>query len=118
MDSLGERVRSFSRMVGDMSTGSGSKLDFVQGELASLEAVLDSLGSMVYGSARQSTGVSSEGTNTTVVPTVASRVAFPAELRGFGRMSLAPLRSSWILPHLGWHAQISHELLSKLLVSS
>ena len=98
--SLGERVCSFSRLVGDMSTGSGSKLDSVQGELASMEAVLDSLGSLVYGSAKQSTGASAQGSSTTVVPTVASRVAFPTELRGFDPTPFLPqpFRDAYLYP--------------------
>ena len=83
-----------------MSTGSGSKLDSVQGELASMEAVLDSLGSMVYGSAKQSTGASAQGSSTTVVPAVASRVAFPTELRGFDPTPFLPqpFRDAYLYP--------------------
>ena len=100
MDSLGERVRSFSRLVGNMSTGSGSKLGTVQEELTSLEVVLDSLGSMVYGSARQSAGVSADTANTTVVPTVAAKVAFPSGLRGFDPVPFLPqpFRDAYLHP--------------------
>ena len=61
----------------------GSKLDIVQSELEVLEPSLDNLRDLVYGFARQSTTSATEGSNTAGVPTVASRVAFPQELRGF-----------------------------------
>ena len=71
IDSLWERACSGNRLVGNLSAGSGSKLDDVQLELASLEAVFDGLVELVYGAARQSATVATPGASTSVVPTVA-----------------------------------------------
>ena len=80
--SLRERARSLSRLVGDLSSGCGSKVSSVQGELDSLETIVDSLRDLVYGSCKQSTSKGS-GVRTEVVPTVASLVAFPQKLIDF-----------------------------------
>ena len=83
VEGLMHRTRSMSRLVGNLSTGCGSKLNDVQSELISLESVVDSLRDVVYGSSKQSTTFPTSGAATSVVPTVASRVAFPNQLKDF-----------------------------------
>ena len=83
VEGLMHRTRSLSRLVGNLSTGCGSKLVGVQSELVSLESVVDSLREVVYGSSKQNTTFPTSGAATSVVPTVASRVAFPNQLKDF-----------------------------------
>ena len=98
--SLRHRTRSLSRLVGELVPSSGSKIGSVQHELASLEAVVDSLRDVAYGSAKQNTGVPTPGSNSVVVPTVASNVAFPSELKGFNPAPFLPepLREAYVNP--------------------
>ena len=82
---LRNRVRVLSRLVegDDLSAGCGSKINDLCVDLESFERTLDSFRDLVYGAAKFSTSCKSDGASTQVVPTVASKVAFPEQLRGF-----------------------------------
>ena len=90
ISSLRRRTRAQSRLVGDLASGCGLKLTAVQSELDSLESVLDSLRDLVYGSAKQRTAASSQDSSSEVVPTVASKVAFPQKLLDFDPSPFLP----------------------------
>ena len=61
----------------------GSKITAVNAGLDEWDGMLDSLSELVYGCVKKSTLNASQGCSTVVVPTVASKVAFPEQLRGF-----------------------------------
>ena len=83
VEGLRDRTRSLSRLVGDVSTGCGSKITAVQDELASTEAVVDSLRDLSYGTATARISAPTSSACTAVVPTVAHRVTFPGSLKDF-----------------------------------
>ena len=83
VNSMRHRTGALSRLAGDNSSGCVSKLNDVQFELDSLEFVVDSLRDLFYGSSKQRTTVVSSSANPEVVPTVASKVAFPQKLLDF-----------------------------------
>ena len=77
---LRNRVRVLSRLVegDDLSLlGAAPKLNGLCEDLESFERMLDSFRDLVYGAAKFSTSCKSDGASTQVVPTVASKVAFP-----------------------------------------
>ena len=90
VESLLDRTRSWRRLVGDLSTGSGSKILDAQSELVQLEARLDDLAELVYGASKQASREANSGGTTDVVPTVASAVAFPQELSDFSPEPFLP----------------------------
>ena len=79
-----------SRLVGSLASGCGSKISSVQSELGVLESVVDSLRDVVYGSSKQNSTSPSTGARAEVVPTVASRVAFPDKLLDFDPSPFLP----------------------------
>ena len=87
---LWRRARSLCRLVGDLA-GCGSKINAVQFSLDSLEAGFDSLSDLVYGAIKQGSKSSTEGPGSSqVVPTVASKVAFPEVLADFDPSPFLP----------------------------
>ena len=87
---LWRRARSLCRLVGDL-TGCGSKINDVQFSLDSLEAGFVSLSELVYGAIKQGSKSSTEGPGSSpVVPTVASKVAFPEVLADFDPSPFLP----------------------------
>ena len=90
IQSLWERTRSTCRLVGNLHTGSGSKIATLSSELDQLETAISSLQEVVYGSAKQYRTSARSSAVTPVVPTVAQKVAFPQELKGFDPVPFLP----------------------------
>ena len=88
IQSLLDRNRS-TRLARDLSS-CGSKLSSVQSELEAFEVAFESLRDLSYGAAKQRTSSPASGARTEVVPLVASRVAFPRELKGFDPIPYLP----------------------------
>ena len=77
----------------------GSKITAVNAGLDEWDGMLDSLSELVYGCVKKSTLNASQGCSTVVVPTVASKVAFPEQLRGFNVSPVCLVLSGLLLSH-------------------